>query len=58
MTTLRGTFSYRVTRTQIVEPDNVSVIAPSADRSRHPRMSGKLRIRPRHSSEPIPETAV
>ncbi len=33
MTTLRGTFSYRVTRTQIVAPDNVSVIAPTSDRS-------------------------
>jgi sortase A len=33
MTTARGTFDYRVTRTEIVEPDNVSVLAPTPTRS-------------------------
>ncbi len=33
MTTTRGTFEYRVTRTQIVQPDDVSVLAPSQTRA-------------------------
>ena len=33
MTTARGTFDYRVTSTRIVEPDDLSVLAPTAMRS-------------------------
>jgi sortase A len=33
MTTTRGTFDYRVIRTEIVEPDDVSVLEPAAVRS-------------------------
>ncbi len=33
MTTARGTFEYRVIRTQIVEPDDLSVLAPTPSRS-------------------------
>jgi sortase A len=33
MTTARGTFDYRVTRTEIVEPDNLSPLAPTSIRS-------------------------
>ena len=33
MTTARGTFDYRVIRTEIVEPTNLSVLAPTASRS-------------------------
>jgi len=33
ITTARGVFAYRVTGTEIVEPDDVSVLAPTADRS-------------------------
>lgn len=33
MTTARGKFEYRVTRTQIVEPDEVSVLAPTPSRT-------------------------
>ena len=33
MTTTRGTFDYRVISTEIVEPDDVSVLAPTASRS-------------------------
>jgi sortase A len=33
MTTARGTFDYRVTSTEIVEPNDVSVLAPSANPS-------------------------
>lgn len=33
MTTTRGTFDYRVIRTEIVEPDDVSVLAPTPIRS-------------------------
>jgi sortase A len=33
MTTTRGTFDYRVFRTQIVEPDDLSVLAPTPVRS-------------------------
>ncbi|MGE5836105.1 MAG: class D sortase [Acidobacteriota bacterium] len=33
MTTTRGTFDYRVVRTDIVEPDDVSVLAPTPIRS-------------------------
>ena len=33
MATARGTFDYRVTRTEIVEPDDLSALAPSPTRS-------------------------
>ena len=33
MTTTRGTFKYRVTRTQIVQPEDVSVLAPTPTRA-------------------------
>ena len=33
MTTTHGTFDYRVTRTQIVEPDDMSVLAPTSSPS-------------------------
>jgi sortase A len=33
LTTIRGTFAYRVTSTKIVEPDDVSVLAPRPVRS-------------------------
>jgi sortase A len=33
MTTARGVFDYRVIRTEIVEPGNLSVLAPTAARS-------------------------
>lgn len=33
VTTTRGTFDYRVITTEIVEPDDVSVLAPTASRS-------------------------
>jgi sortase A len=33
MTTARGTFEYRVTRTRIVEPRDLSVLEPTPDRS-------------------------
>lgn len=33
MTTARGTFEYRVTATKIVEPNDLSVLAPAPDRS-------------------------
>jgi len=33
VTTIRGTFPYRVISTEIVEPDDVSVLAPTASRS-------------------------
>jgi len=33
MTTVHGTFDYRVTRTEIVKPDNVSVMAPTPERA-------------------------
>ena len=33
MTTSRGTFTYRVTRTQIVQPEDVSVLAPTPTRA-------------------------
>ena len=33
MTTARGTFDYRVVRTEIVEPTNLSVLAPTPSRS-------------------------
>jgi sortase A len=33
MTTARGTFNYRVVRTEIVDPDDVSVLAPTPHRS-------------------------
>jgi sortase A len=33
MTTARGTFNYRVTRTEIVEPEDVSALAPTPHRS-------------------------
>jgi sortase A len=33
MTTARGTFDYRVVRTQIVEPDDLSVLEPTPVRS-------------------------
>ena len=33
MTTVRGTFEYRVIRTEIVEPSNVAVLAPTPVRS-------------------------
>jgi sortase A len=33
MTTARGTFDYRVIRTQIVEPEDLSVLAPTSVRS-------------------------
>jgi sortase A len=33
VTTARGTFDYRVIRTEIVEPDDLSVLAPTAIRS-------------------------
>ena len=33
MTTTRGTFSYRVFRTEIVEPENVSALAPTSVRT-------------------------
>jgi sortase A len=33
MTTARGTFDYNVTSTKIVEPDDLSVLAPTPDRS-------------------------
>lgn len=33
MTTVRGTFDYRVTNTEIVDPDDVSVLAPTPTRS-------------------------
>jgi sortase A len=33
VTTTRGTFDYRVISTEIVEPDDVSVLAPTASRS-------------------------
>lgn len=33
MTTTRGTFDYRVIRTEVVEPDNLSVLAPTPERT-------------------------
>ena len=33
VTTARGTYDYRVTRTEIVEPDDLSVLAPTTTRS-------------------------
>jgi len=33
MTTTRGTFDYRAMRTDIVQPDNLSVLAPTPERS-------------------------
>ena len=33
MTTVRGTFDYRVTRTEVVKPENVSVMAPTPERA-------------------------
>jgi sortase A len=33
VTTIRGTFRYRVISTEIVEPDDVSVLAPTASRA-------------------------
>ena len=33
MTTTRGTFDYRVIRTEVVEPDNLSVLAPTSART-------------------------
>jgi sortase A len=33
LTTVRGTFNYRAIRTQIVQPDNRSVLAPTPERS-------------------------
>jgi sortase A len=33
MTTPRGTFNYRVVRTEIIDPDDVSVLAPMPNRS-------------------------
>lgn len=33
MTTTRGTFDYQVVRTEIVEPDDISALAPTSDRA-------------------------